>query len=188
MWGSRKLSSSGSRFLKVLRFGYLGTQSGCPRFTTSAGECIYVCVWAAWRGVLVLSPPCGPAVLRTRGRGRPAVAGLRVRSGKDPYLRSGAHCLLNRLWLSACPPNNHRPTPAPPLPPPRLGKIPEDLRSRPRRSQPSDPCCRSSDLCLVLVEFLPLESATTLCLPESQGRVLSSFAAARRDTSFCLSY
>ncbi|XP_011359042.1 ubiquinone biosynthesis O-methyltransferase, mitochondrial isoform X1 [Pteropus vampyrus] len=36
MWGARKLSSSGSLFLNVLRFRYLGTQSGCPRFTTSA--------------------------------------------------------------------------------------------------------------------------------------------------------
>nr|XP_036856997.1 ubiquinone biosynthesis O-methyltransferase, mitochondrial isoform X2 [Manis javanica] len=36
MWGGRKLSSSGSRFLGVLRFGCRVTQADCPRLSTSA--------------------------------------------------------------------------------------------------------------------------------------------------------
>lgn len=40
MWGGRKLSSSGSRFLGAHRSAFRGTQADCPRLTTSAGECV----------------------------------------------------------------------------------------------------------------------------------------------------
>ncbi|XP_059886187.1 ubiquinone biosynthesis O-methyltransferase, mitochondrial isoform X1 [Delphinus delphis] len=36
MWGGRKLSSSGSRFLGAHRSAFRGTQADCPRLTTSA--------------------------------------------------------------------------------------------------------------------------------------------------------